>query len=194
MWSLRDSRRGLAYARRVTHLALTAIGRDRPGIVAAVTAVLLRHGVNVEDSRMSILRGHFTMMLIVSVPDGLDRDALGDDLKAAAAELGLEALALSEVDEVDAPAEATHLVTVYGVDHPGIVHRVAQVLADRSVSIADLQTRLIEGDDAPALYALLMEVALPPEADAAELDRALADTAASESVEVSFHELERHEL
>ena len=37
-------------------LALSAIGRDRPGIVAAATAVLLRHGVNVEDSRMSILR------------------------------------------------------------------------------------------------------------------------------------------
>lgn len=29
--------------------ALSAIGRDRPGIVAAVTGLLLEHGVNVED-------------------------------------------------------------------------------------------------------------------------------------------------
>ena len=33
--------------------AIRAIGRDRPGIVAGVTAVLLRHGVNVEDSQMA---------------------------------------------------------------------------------------------------------------------------------------------
>ena len=55
------------------HLALSAIGRDRPGIVAAVTRVLLDHGVNVEDSQMTILRGHFTMTLILGVPDEADR-------------------------------------------------------------------------------------------------------------------------
>ena len=179
---------------RVMHLALTAIGRDRPGIVAATTAVLLRHGINVEDSRMSILRGHFTMMLIVSMPDEVDRERLRTELEAVAVELGLEALALSEVEEVDTPAQATHVVTVYGVDHPGIVHRVAAVLAERRASITDLQTRLVDEGGEPSLYALLMEVALPARVDASELDAALASTAESESVDVSFHQLERHEL
>ena len=63
-------------------LAVTAIGADRPGIVAAVTGVLTDHGGNIEDSTMSILGGHFAMMLVVAEadagPDSADRleDAL----------------------------------------------------------------------------------------------------------------------
>ena len=40
----------------MTHFALTAVGRDRPGIVAAVSRALLDHSVNIEDSQMTILR------------------------------------------------------------------------------------------------------------------------------------------
>ena len=44
-------------------------GADRPGIVAAVTGVLVEHGGNLEDTSMTILGGHFAMMLVVAVPD-----------------------------------------------------------------------------------------------------------------------------
>ncbi len=95
----------------MTRLALSAIGRDRPGIVAGMTAVLLRHGVNVEDSQMAILRGHFAMTLILAPPDDVDREALAQELDEQAAELGLEALALSGVEPVaEATPEPTHLV------------------------------------------------------------------------------------
>jgi glycine cleavage system transcriptional repressor len=179
----------------MAQLALSAIGRDRPGIVAATTAALLRHGANVEDSRMSILRGHFTMMLIVSLPDDSDRGALADDLDRVAADLGLEAMALSAVEGIaDAAPEPTHVVTIYGVDHPGIVHRAAKVLAEHGVNITDLETRLAEEQGEPSLYALLVEVALPADLDPADLDDALSAAGAEESVEVSFRELDRHEL
>jgi glycine cleavage system transcriptional repressor len=176
-------------------LALSAVGRDRPGIVAATTAVLLRHGVNVEDSRMSILRGHFAMTLILGVPDGADRTSLGTDLDAVAADLGLEALALSAVEPLaEVAPEPTHMVSIYGVDHPGIVHHATRVLAEHAVNITDLETRLVEGGERPSLYALLIEVAVPGDVDTAKLDAALAEIAASEVVEVSLRELETHEL
>lgn len=177
-------------------LALSAIGRDRPGIVAATTAVLLRHGVNVEDSRMSILRGHFAMTLILSVPDGGDRRSLERDLDAVAADLGLEALALSAVEPLaEAVPQATHVASIYGVDHPGIVHHATRVLAEHRVNITDLETRLVEGGDGePSLYALLIEVAVPDDIDPSDVDGALAEIAASEVVEVSLRELESHEL
>jgi len=176
-------------------LALSAVGEDRPGIVAATTGVLLRHGVNVEDSRMSILRGHFAMTLILGVPEGTDRRSLSEDLDAVAADLGLEALALSAVEPLaQAAAEPTHVVSIYGVDHPGIVHHATRVLAEHRVNITDLETRLVEGDGEPSLYALLIEVAVPDDVDAADVDRALAEIAASEIVEVSMRELDSHEL
>jgi glycine cleavage system transcriptional repressor len=176
-------------------LALSAIGQDRPGIVAATTAVLLRHGVNVEDSRMSILRGHFAMTLILGLPDGADRASLKTDLDEVAADLGLEALALSAVEPLaEATPAATHVLSIYGVDHPGIVHHATRVLAEHRVNITDLETRLVEGNGEPSLYALLIEVAVPDDVDAAEVDRSLAEIAASEVVEVSLRELSSDEL
>jgi len=180
---------------RMAQLALSAIGRDRPGIVAATTEALLRHGANVEDSRMSILRGHFTMMLVVSLPDGAATEDLAEDLDAVAADLGLEALALGPISPMaEETAEPTHVVTVYGVDHPGIVNHAAQALAERGVNIVDLQTKLVEEQGEPSIYVLQMEVTLPENVDHRELDRELTALGERESVEVSLRELDRLEL
>src|SRR4051794_6520973 len=59
-------------------LAVTVLGHDRPGIVAETTAALARLGGNLEDSTMTLLRGHFAMLLLVRSDSGADqvRDAL----------------------------------------------------------------------------------------------------------------------
>ena len=178
----------------MSRFAISAIGRDRPGIVAAITAVLLDHEANIEDSQMTILRGHFTMTLIVATAAATDVERLRSDLERAAASLGLEAISLSEVADIDPASEplASHIVTVYGVDHPGIVHAVAQAMAERDVDITDLNTRLVEGDE--PLYALMMEVALPPAVDGAELERALAAVGEQQGVDVTVRELEQDAL
>jgi glycine cleavage system transcriptional repressor len=178
-------------------LAVTAIGRDRPGIVAAVSRALLAHRANVEDSQMTILRGHFTMMLIVAVPEEADAATLRDDLEHVREELGLEAVVLSELEEVDPASEPvpTHMVTLYGADHPGIVHAATSTLAERGVDITDLATKLAgEGGDAPPLYALMMEIAPPPGVAEDELEAALKRVGEDQGVEVSVHRLESEAL
>jgi glycine cleavage system transcriptional repressor len=178
----------------MTRLALTAIGRDRPGIVAGVTAVLLRHDVNVEDSQMTILGGHFTMMLILAPPDGADVERLGADLQEAGRGLGLEALVVSEVEPLaDASPEPTHVVTVYGVDHPGIVHAATRALAALGVNVTDLNTRLLDEGGEP-LYVLIMEVVVPAAVGVELLEAALAEPEELRGVDVSVREREHHEL
>jgi glycine cleavage system transcriptional repressor len=175
----------------VRHFALSAIGRDRPGIVAEISKVLLDQQANVEDSQMTILRGHFAMMLVLAVPDRVDTGRLAADLDAAAVRLGLEALSLRELGELDEGGpEPTHIVTVYGIDHPGIVHAAASTLAEREVDITDLHTRLVEEEEGEALYVLMMEVALPQDLAAGELDAALGEVSEREGVEVTLRELE----
>jgi glycine cleavage system transcriptional repressor len=174
-------------------LALTAIGRDRPGIVAAASRVLLAHRANVEDSQMTILRGHFTMMLVVSVPEDADLGTLRDDLEDVRGDLELEAVVLSELDDVDPESEPepTHIVTLYGADHPGIVHAATSALAERDVDITDLTTKLAgEGGDAPPLYALMMEIAPPAGLAASELEEALRRVGEEQGVEVSLRALD----
>ena len=173
------------------HLVLSALGRDRPGIVAAITGVLLQHDANVEDCQMTILRGHFAQMLIVALPEGADTNSLSADLDAIAGELGLEALFLRELTGMGTLApEPSHVVTVYGVDHPGIVHQTTKVLAERAIDITDLNARLVEEEGEETLYTLMMEVALPAKQDADELEQALAGVAQREQVEIGLRELE----
>ena len=145
-------------------LALSAIGRDRPGIVAEVTRALLGHSLNITDSQMAVLGGRFTMMLIVDAPDGTDLDAVHEELTRTRERLEPRRAVAERTRRRGrgrAAADPSHIVTVYGVDHPGIVHAVSARLAARAVNVTDLETRLV-GD---GLYAMVLEVALPLELD-----------------------------
>ena len=45
---------------------MTAFGKDRPGIVAEVTAMLYQNGCNLEDTAMTMLSDEFTINLLFS--------------------------------------------------------------------------------------------------------------------------------
>lgn len=181
------------------NLAITAIGRDRPGIVAAITGTLLEAGGNVDDSQMSILHGHFAVMLIASVPaiDSEDEPALADlreRLAAVGRDLDLGGITVSPVSGLDRGAGPTHVLTVYGADRPGIVHDTARALAGRGINITDLRTRRTGTPEAP-VYTLMVEVAVPDEPGViAGLEADLAELSRSDRVETHLAELESEVL
>lgn len=152
----------------MTVLAVSAIGADRPGIVAAVSGVILGLGGTIEDTSMTILRGHFAMMLVVAVDAGAED--LQDALRAAVREFDL-LVDVREItdDHATEPPAAPHVVSVYGADRLGIVAGVTALLAERGVNITDLRTRLSGDDD---VYLMVIEVDVPA-------DQALDDLAAA---------------
>jgi len=171
----------------VAHFAVSAVGADRPGIVAAVTGAFLEAGCNLEDTSMTILRGHFAMMLIVDTPAGLTPGELERALAGPAAELDLVVAVRALDDEVPvSPPGEAWTVSVYGVDRPGIVHRISALLANESVNIVDLTTRVI-GDQARPAYAMLLEVTVPAELEVEELGGRLRALASELGVECSLH-------
>jgi glycine cleavage system transcriptional repressor len=167
--------------------AVTAIGRDRPGIVAAVSGALLELEGNVEDSQMSILRGQFAVMLLVQVPDDVDQASLADRLGGVRDELGLEAVTVVPVGAGADSVRPTHVVSVYGADSKGIVHSISAALAGLGVDITDLETKLAGTAEAP-VYVMMMEVALGS-AGEAEVEEALARAAGEIGVEASLRPL-----
>ena len=172
----------------MTQLALSAIGRDRPGIVAEVTRALLGHSLNITDSQMAVLGGRFAMMLIVDAPEGTDLDAVREELARTRSRLDLDAVALHPLaGTADATTGApSHIVTVYGVDHPGIVHAVSARLAARSANVTDLETRLV----GEALYAMVLEISIPPDLDPDALAAMLTEVGAEQGVDVTIRPLE----
>lgn len=169
------------------HFAVTCVGADRPGIVAAVTGVLVDHGCNLEDTSMSILRGHFAMMLVVDGPVGLDAATVEAALAESATRLDL-VVAVRAIDDgvPTSPPGEPWSVSVYGSDRPGIVHRFASLLADAGVNVVDLDTRMIGGPDRP-VYVMVLEVTLPLALDADDLAQRLQALATELGVSCSAH-------
>lgn len=172
----------------VRHLGVSVIGADRPGIVAAVTGVLLDQGCNLADTSMTILSGNFAMMLVVAAPPSVDAATLEAGLLGVAAELDLmiSVRPVAEATEVDQGNDTAWAVSLHGADHPGIVHAVASLLAGAGANIVDLTTRVVGSAERPA-YVMLLDVAIPATVEPVELDRRLHGLADHLGVAVSLH-------
>ena len=173
---------------RVTLLAITVLGHDRPGIIAETTGVLAGLGLNLEDSSMTLLRGHFAMTLVCA--------GSSDAAAVEQALAGLTGDGTLTVDVREVPAEpehaavgSTHVLTVHGGDRPGIVSAVAAEVARAGGNITDLTTRL-SGE----LYLLVAEVDLPAGVDAEALRDALTAVAEGLGVGVTLRLLESDDL
>lgn len=141
----------------MNELAITVLGHDRPGIVADVAGTLADLGVNLTDSTMTRLRGHFAMTLVCT------GEAPTETVEAALLPLAADGSLLATVREVRPEAEVPeagtpYLVSLHGADRLGIVAAVTRVLARAGGNITDLSTRLVG-----PLYVLVAEVDLLPE-------------------------------
>ena len=112
------------------NLAVTAIGRDRPGIVAANHQRPARSWGNGTTSQMSILHGHFRRDADRLGSCGCSLESLRRGLAEVGREFDLGGITVSPV-EADRGAGPTHVLTVHGADRrrPGIVHDTAATLA-----------------------------------------------------------------
>lgn len=169
------------------HVSVTAIGTDQPGVIAALTGVLAGRGCNLEDTEMTILRGHFAMMLVVATPPGLDVVDLELDLGEAVSSLGIDVVVRSFDDEVpDAYPGSAWTLAVHGADRPGIVHRVSSLLGDHRVNIDDLTTRII-GSEHDAVYTMVLDLTFPEGLDPADVDDALSRLADELGIDCVLH-------
>ena len=145
----------------MARFAVSVFGRDRPGIVAAVTRVLADAGCNLEDTSMTILRGHFAMMLVVTGPAAVDAADLEARLGPVGGRLDLQVSVRPVTDEVTTAAGqgTRYVAAVYGADRPGLVASVSEALAAHQVNIVDLQTRVV-GEPDP-VYAMHFDLEVP---------------------------------
>lgn len=123
-----------------THLVLTVIAADRPGLVSLLSDTITAGGGNWLDARMASLAGQFAGILLVSVSDE-QADALAAALQA------LPGLRLVVEKSAAAPvaSAATLQLELLGQDRPGIVRDISRVLAEHQVSITDFETERTSG-------------------------------------------------
>lgn len=167
-----------------TRFVITAVGDDRPGIVAAVTGALLPIDGNLEDTAMTLLEGQFAMVLVLTASSASAADVRAA-LDGVASTFGLMTDVRALGDRVADGGGRACALTVYGADRPGIVHRVASVLAARGVNIVDLATRVI-GRETNPVYAMLLDLRVPDALDDATLEGDLAEVSRALGVDCTL--------
>jgi glycine cleavage system regulatory protein len=115
----------------MNQLVITIVGADRPGIVESLAAVVAEHEGNWLSSSMSNLAGQFAGIIEVAVAD--DKSKALADAMGKLENLHVHSVVGSESTEVGAAPMAE--IEVVGMDHPGIVHRVTEVLHGSGVNL-----------------------------------------------------------
>lgn len=124
--------------------ALSAIGRDRPGIVADLSELIYECDCNLEDSSMTILGGEFAVLLLLSGQGADVERRLSTACKRLEWEKRLTVFFRPLEEEPTPYGTGTRMVSyelhATGVDKAGIVARVARSLADHGINITQMQT------------------------------------------------------
>lgn len=136
-------------------VVVTAVGVDRPGMIAALTQAVLDAGGTLDDATMTRLHGAFAAMLAARLPTPTAAQRLKVALEPMGARLGLT-ITVQPVPAEHAETPPDMGLNIYGADRPGIVHAVTQRLSERGVNITDMDTRVAGTPDAP-LYVMLLE-------------------------------------
>lgn len=164
------------------YLVLSAVGPDRPGLVAGLSAYLAERGGNLEDSRMAVLGGSFGVMMLVSGERASLR-RIEDELARVAVPLGLRLHAERTTAPHLAGGEQRFRVTVDAADREGIVQAVANALYGIDGNILNLSSRVYPAPVSGApLFHLELLVAVP-RAAGARLEETLGAVARAENLD-----------
>jgi glycine cleavage system transcriptional repressor len=172
--------------------ALSAIGRDRPGIVADLAELIYECDCNLEDSSMTILGSEFAVLLLLSGEGGPEIERrLSAGCKRLEWERRLTVFFRPLESDPTAPAPGRRTVAmeceVHGVDKAGIVARVARTLADHRVNITALQTQSRPGPESGTpMFTMRLKMAVPADLDRRVLRERLERVATELRVDVSL--------
>jgi len=119
-------------------ITLSAIGLDSPGLVSQITTKIFALKGNVIDVEENCRRGLFSIFLIIDFADAENSiDEIRDALKGIEPETGLKIIigAYNEDDITYLAEKEHHIVTVLGIDQPGIIAKVSTFFHQWNINI-----------------------------------------------------------
>jgi len=120
-------------------LVIAALGEDRPGLVEKLSRWVLDSDCNIADSRMMVMGGEFAVLLLVT-GNWNKLAKLENQLEQAQEQLGMT-LNIKRTEQRERHGGfLPYGVDVVALDHPGIVHNLANFFSRRNINIQDLST------------------------------------------------------
>jgi glycine cleavage system transcriptional repressor len=151
------------------HIAISAIGNDRTGMVHDLTRVITDCGGSISESRMTSLGVEFAMLLLVS-GNWHSLAKLESELKKLADGAGMT-LQLKRTEPKGARTDMLpYSVDVVCLDQTGIVSSLSGFFSSRGVDIAEVSTRVYPAAHTGApMFSVQMIVNVPSRIHVAQL-------------------------
>ncbi|MFW6414936.1 MAG: glycine cleavage system protein R [Thermodesulfobacteriota bacterium] len=126
---------------------LSAVGGNRPGVVAEITETIYNAGSNIENSNMTLLGNHFALMIHLKIKDESILRDLTDrcDKLQQDKDLNIYLFPLEPKEFTPSPEDVIktkYEISVGGMDREGIVYRTSRLLASLNVNILELSTNV----------------------------------------------------
>ncbi|HUS90402.1 MAG TPA: ACT domain-containing protein [Phycisphaerae bacterium] len=135
---------------------LNVVADDHPGIVAAVCGAIDELGGNIDSCSQTVLKGYFTLIMIVSVPEEAEPARLVEGVQGRGTDLQVIVRPYTPPGFPPVERAERFVITAFGQDKPGIIRRFTQYLAGKDVNIVDLY-----GDLSGEEFVLISEVEIP---------------------------------
>ena len=121
-------------------VALTAVGKDRRGLIAEISGHVTELGGNIVHVEQVSLRGLFSLFMLIEpteLPVSLDVYRFAYELTLKAKDLGLDARAEVAPDpHALLPREKDlRVITIIGSDRRGVMHAITRTIADRGANV-----------------------------------------------------------
>jgi glycine cleavage system transcriptional repressor len=168
------------------HLVLSALGPDRPGLVAEVTHYVTERGGNIEDSRMAVLGGEFAIMMLVSgSADEVARIAREHAKLHESTGLDIITRDTKSPEEHRRSQSIPCVVTCDAIDNPGIVRAVSRTLRDLGLNIVSLETTTYEAPvTGSPLFRLRAACDVPKGVTVTKVRQAMHEVAERENIDI----------
>src|SRR3569832_866571 len=116
------------------YLVISAIGKDRRGIVNTLSKAVLDSGCNISHSRMAVLGGEFAVILLIHGTDAAVH-AMQQQLPVVVEQLQLTLIAKTTAPRRGEQHRVPYRVPFVAIDLPGFVHLITDFFASKNITI-----------------------------------------------------------
>jgi glycine cleavage system transcriptional repressor len=151
------------------YLVISALGKDRPGIVDELSKAILDIGCNIADSRMTVLGGEFAILLMVE-GNWSSLAKMEEAMPTLERQLDLTIIVKRTEGRDRSTPSLPYVVDVISLDHPGIVHQLANFFSTRRINIEDMATTsYAAAHTGTIMFSVHMTVGIPADIHIASL-------------------------
>lgn len=151
------------------YLVITAVGRNSPTLIPALTRVISDCGCSIGDSRLTVMGDVLCVQMMLS--GSWDAIAKVENmLQRQEQKLGINVMANRTTRPDHSSNLMPYAIDVVGLDQPGIVHNIVNFIVNNNIQIEDIHTHTYKtGYSLTIMFSLHMTINIPADLSIASI-------------------------